>query len=56
VRPFYERLGACAVANTFVDSLAEDPRGNPFWDDVVMRYPPREGWPEGEIDLLGPGY
>jgi len=57
VRDFYERLGAASVANSVVNSLAKDPQANPFWDDVIMRYPAsRADWPEGEIDLLGPGY
>ncbi|MGL4514468.1 MAG: GNAT family N-acetyltransferase [Lacipirellulaceae bacterium] len=57
VEPFYDRLGACRVANRVVNSLADaDPAPNPFWDEVVMRYPAGEGWPEGTIDLLGPGY
>ena len=56
VRPFYERLGATVVENRIVNSLGDDPTKNPFWDDVVMRYPGGEGWPEGDIDLRGGGY
>lgn len=57
VRPFYERLGACLVENRIVNSLDEaDPTGNPFWDDVVMRYPASADWAEGIIDLRGAGY
>lgn len=57
VRPFYERLGACLVENRIVNSASEsDPAANPFWDDVVMRYPADAGWPDGEIDLCGRGY
>ncbi|MEM8864162.1 MAG: GNAT family N-acetyltransferase [Planctomycetota bacterium] len=56
VRPFYEKLGSCLVENRIVDSTADDPAANPFWDDVVMRYPAEADWPEGEIDLRGPGY
>jgi predicted N-acetyltransferase YhbS len=56
VRPFYEKLGACLVENRIVNSLAEDPGANPFWDNVVMRYAARTGWPAGQIDLRGPGY
>ncbi|MEM6749683.1 MAG: GNAT family N-acetyltransferase [Planctomycetota bacterium] len=59
-RPFYERLGCRVVDNRFVDSTAgerrEDPSGNPFVDDWVMVYPGAGDWPEGEIDLRGPGY
>lgn len=56
VREFYERLGAVAVDNTFVNSLAEDPTANPFWDNVIMRYPGKLGWPTGEIDIRGAGW
>lgn len=56
VRPFYEKLGCALVENRIVNSLADDPTANPFWDDVVMRYPATEGWPAGQIDLGGPGY
>ena len=56
VRPFYEKLGACLVENTVVNSLGEDPRACPFSDSVIMRYPSSGAWPEGEIDLRGPGY
>jgi hypothetical protein len=56
VRPFYEKLGACVVTNRIVNSLGEVPAKNPFWDEVVMRYASGTGWPEGDIDLRGPGY
>ena len=56
VAPFYQRLGCESVDNRFVNSLAEDPQANPFWDEVAMRYPAHGSWPEGEIDLLGPGF
>lgn len=56
VRPFYEKLGAAAVSNRFVNSLAADPTANPFWDPVIMRYPSTGEWPTGEIDLRGPGW
>jgi hypothetical protein len=56
VRPFYERLGAVAINNKFVDSTAADPKANPFWADVYMRYPATGDWPTGEIDLRGPGW
>ena len=56
VRAFYERLGAAAIDNAFVNSLADDPKANPFWAEVPMRYPASGNWPKGEIDLLGPGW
>ncbi|QDT69720.1 Acetyltransferase (GNAT) family protein [Planctomycetes bacterium MalM25] len=57
VQPFYERLGCRLVENRIVNSLSEsDPAANPFWDDIVMRYPGGGEWPEGDIDLRGRGY
>ena len=56
VQPFYEKLGAGLVTNRIVNSLADDPAANPFWDEVVMRYPIGKRWPAGEIDLRGPGF
>jgi predicted N-acetyltransferase YhbS len=56
VRPFYERLGAIKIDNTFVNSLAADPKADPFWAEVRMRYPATGDWPKGEIDLRGPGW
>lgn len=56
VKPFYQRLGACTVENKIHNSLGDDPSANPFWDEVVMRYPATGDWPEGPIDLQGAGY
>jgi predicted N-acetyltransferase YhbS len=56
VRPFYERLGAIAIDNTFVNSLSEDQKADPFWAEIRMRYPATGDWPTGEIDLRGPGW
>ncbi|MEM6798422.1 MAG: GNAT family N-acetyltransferase [Planctomycetota bacterium] len=56
VRPFYEKLGCCLVENRIINSEADDPEANPFWDEVAMRYPAGPGWPDGVIDLRGPGY
>jgi GNAT superfamily N-acetyltransferase len=56
VRPFYESLGAVTIDNRFVNSLANEPTANPFWHEIVMRYPAKPGWPAGEIDLRGPGW
>lgn len=55
-RPFYEQLGCRAVTNRFVDSTAADPTAAPFTDSCVMVYPGQGEWPEGTVDLLGPGY
>ena len=56
VRPFYEKMGACVVENKIINSLGKDPQASPFNDEVVMRYPSSGEWPQGEIDLRGPGY
>jgi GNAT superfamily N-acetyltransferase len=57
VQPFYEQIGCKLVENRIYNSLnEEDPSANPFWDNVVMRYPAAEGWPTGDIDLRGRGY
>jgi predicted GNAT family N-acyltransferase len=53
VRPFYERLGAVSAHNRFINSRADDPGANPWWDVAIMRYPHKPGWPSGEIDLRG---
>ncbi len=56
VKKFYEHLGACTVHNQFVNSLAVNQRENPFWDEIIMRYPDNRDWPSGEVDLRGPAY
>jgi predicted GNAT family N-acyltransferase len=56
VQSFYENLGAVRIYNRFVNSLAADPMANPWWSPVIMRYPAGPRWPEGQIDLGGPGY
>jgi predicted GNAT family N-acyltransferase len=56
VKPFYLQLGACLAENSFVDSTNPKNLKSPFQDPVIMRYPDGEGWPEGTIDLRGPGY
>ncbi len=55
-RGLYEKLGATLVNNLFVDRTAQDPEANPWFDDWVMRYPSESPWPDGLIDLNGPGY
>jgi Acetyltransferase (GNAT) domain len=54
--PFYRKLGARAIDNRIVNSLAEDPAKNPFWAQVAMVYPADKPWPSGDIDLRGLGY
>jgi len=55
-RGLYEKLGGTLVDNRFVDRTAQDPDANPWSDDWVMRYPADAPWPDGLIDLNGPGY
>ncbi len=50
---FYEKLGARTVSNRFFNG--ENPE-NPFWDSCEMIYPASFAWPDGAIDLNGPGY
>ena len=56
VQPFYERLGAVRIHNRFFNSMATDPKADPWWNPVIMRYADGPGWPAGEIDLRGPGW
>lgn len=56
VRLFYERLGCGVVGREVVNSLADDPGGDAFWDAVAMIYPATFDWPAGRIDLRGPGW
>ena len=54
---FYEKLGARKVNNRFVNSKNEqDPEADPWPAEHVMIYPTPYPWPEGVIDLNGPGY
>src|SRR5690606_26484140 len=57
VPEFYHRLGAREVFNRFHNG--QDPEGvccSPWWNPHVMIYPAGAPWPEGPIDLQGPGY
>lgn len=56
VESFYNRFGATRVENRITNSLGDDPTANPFWDDIVMRYPASSDWSDAEVDLRGPGY
>lgn len=59
VPEFYEKFGAVRVENPFINSRKhEGIDRQPWWNPYVMIYKPRPVpvWPEGEIDLLGPGY
>lgn len=50
---FYEKLGARLVSNRFFN---RDSAQVPFWDTFQMIYPEAFDWPEGPVDLNGPGY
>lgn len=57
VTGFYKKLGAVEVKNTFINrSNRRDPNASPWWEDHVMIYPDTPKWPEGEINLNGPGF
>lgn len=54
---FYEKLGARTVENRFINSRnPDDPGARPWKDGVIMIYPKDYAWPDGSIDLNGPGY
>jgi predicted N-acetyltransferase YhbS len=54
---FYTRMGATSVTNKFVNSRnKKHPDANPWHDEWVMIYPKSYSWPQGPIDLNGPGY
>ena len=54
---FYKKLDATLVTNRFVNSRnKKDPDANPWNDEWVMMYPRTYSWPQGTIDLNGPGY
>ena len=53
VPSFYEKLGGRLVYNQFVNG---DNLDNPFWDAFEMIHPDAFAWPDGKIDLNGPGY
>ena len=57
VPKFYEKLGARIVDNTWVNSHnAENPKADPWPDELKMIYPADYAWPDGQIDLNGPVY
>lgn len=57
VTEFYKKLGAVEVKNPFMNRQnRQDSGSNPWWEEHVMIYPDFPEWPEGEINLNGPGY
>jgi GNAT superfamily N-acetyltransferase len=56
-RPLYERMGAIVIENPIVNTHGNDASFGPgFEGDYTMVYSAGADWPEGEIDLRGPGY
>jgi predicted N-acetyltransferase YhbS len=57
---FYATLGARSVGNVFVNprhrSGEKGSVAQPWWNTHVMIYPAAYRWPDGEVDLGGPGY
>jgi len=53
---FYERFGAVEVRNKFVNRQSNPSGASPWWNPRVMIHPNLDAWPEGEIDLNGPGF
>ena len=53
VPQFYEKLGCRLIDNRFHNNGDYQ---DVFWDDYKVIYPADFAWPEGEIDLNGPGY
>ena len=54
---FYEKLGACIIQNSWVNSQnTDDPTADPWPDEQKMVYPARYAWPSGQIDLNGAAY
>ena len=63
VEPFYLKLGAKRIANRIFNSNAQKKletvkktKRQVFWDDIVMIYPGAYDWPEGDVDIRGPGF
>lgn len=57
VPAFYRKLGCRTVDNPLLNSHSTvDPGLRPIWEDHAMIYPIDAHWPEGPIDLLGPGW
>ncbi len=53
VPQFYEKLGCRLIENRFHNKGNYD---DVFWEENKMIHPADFAWPDGEIDLNGPGY
>ena len=57
VPEFYEKLGARRITNRIFDGTRDGGgHENAFWAAYAMIYPATFDWPDGKIDLNGPGY
>jgi len=56
VPAFYELLTCRRVHNPCINHLAANPAERPWWEQHTMIYPATYPWPEGPIDLCGPGW
>lgn len=57
VPEFYRKLGAREVGNPFFHRPGPGAeRVRPWWDPHVLVWPADASWPDGPVDLRGPGY
>lgn len=53
---FYQRLDCQLLPASSYDGGAVRREGSGFWDPYIMVYAPQQLWPQGAINLRGPGY
>ncbi len=53
VPDFYRKLGARCLSVAIVRS---GHAARPFWDPFAMIFPAEAAWPEGPVDIRGPGW
>jgi GNAT superfamily N-acetyltransferase len=54
---FYEKLGARIIENSWINTQnTENPKADPWPEELKMIYPASYAWPAGQIDLKGPDY
>lgn len=57
VPAFYRDLGAEVISTRFFDTRNRiAPHASPWNDEWIMIYPGGHDWPQGAVDLNGPGY